>query len=195
MEVSDTEKNPYLCTMPKINDYSLKRQMLDDLMQAYKRVCAKGCWTQGEAYERMVMEPAPRYYVTSKHAFEVLSPMMRGDFSHVRQMVTHRKYMYLDLYDEVVRMVEQPTYIGKSLWFIMQFAVQRPAPRFYISPARAKILRCMIKKGAIDDTGRVVEALWPSYASNREKKREKQRKIAERKRQWMQEKMSDQTRS
>ena len=41
------------------NDYEITRQMHADLIKAYINV-SKHCWTQHEAYERMVKEPAPR---------------------------------------------------------------------------------------------------------------------------------------
>lgn len=160
--------------------------MQTDLMDAYKRVCGR-CWNQREAYERMVMEPAPRYYITPKQAFQVLSPMMRGDFTQVKQMLKLKREMYYSLYDEVVKMAEQTQFVNKSLWFIVQFAVTRPAPRFYITPMRAKNIRGMLKNNMIDSNGKVIDEKMPSYVIMREKRRRE----AERKRKWKQERMSE----
>ena len=175
-------------SMGKMN-YTITRQMQVDLIAAYKRVVERGCYSQTDAYERMVLEPAPRYYVSAKHAFQMLSPMMRGDFTRINQLSALKREMYYSLYREVLRMVDMPTYIGKPLWFVTQFAVQRPAPRFFISPKRAKILRNMIKSGVVDETGKVIDERWPNYVRSREKRR----RFAERKKKWMQEKMSGQT--
>lgn len=172
-----------------MEDYSIRKQLYVDLINAYKAVCGQ-CWTQQQAYERMVKQPAPRYYVTPKQAYQVIARMVKGDFEFVNMMLPLRRKMYYALYDEFVSLCENPMYYNKSVWFIIQHAVVRPAAEFYVSPERAKHIRCWIKSGVIDDEGKIVESRLPSYARTREY----QRKKRERKRKWMLEKMSGETR-
>jgi hypothetical protein len=166
-------------------NYDISRQMQIDLMEAYKRVCST-CWSQQEAYERMVREPAPRYYVTPKQACQVISPMLRGDFEMVNMMLPVRRAMYYSLFDEVVRLSEKRDFIGRGLMHIMREAVNRPAPRFFISPSRAKIIRGWLKGGLYDDEGRFRSECQKWYANMRERQ---QQRIEARKK-WMLEKMS-----
>lgn len=165
--------------------------MYKDLMDAYKKV-APLCWTQQEAYNRMVKQPAPRYYVTAKQAYQVIARMAKGDFERVNMMLPLRRRMYYTLFDEFVRLCEKPTFYGTSVWFIVQHAVERPAPEFFISPERAKHLRIWLKSGVIDDDGRVDERRLPSYVRTREYQRKKRIERKEWKK-WIAEKMSGET--
>ena len=90
-----------------MEDYSLRRQMYEDLMEAYKKV-APHCWTQQQAYERMVKQPAPRYYVTAKQAYQIIARMVKGDFERVNMMLPLRRRMYYTLFDEFVSLCEKP---------------------------------------------------------------------------------------
>lgn len=166
-------------------NYDISRQMQIDLIKAYNKV-SRTCWSQQEAYEKMVLEPAPRYYVTPKQACAVISPMISGNFDTVKSMYPLRRKMYYDLYKEVIRLSEKREFIGKSLSYIMKHAVAQPAPRFYIGPVRARIIRGFIKNDVFDEEGRVRDDRLPSYVNTRENKR---RRIEER-RKWMLEKMS-----
>ena len=166
-----------------MEDYSLRRQLYKDLIDAYKAV-APTCWSQQQAYERMVKQPAPRYYVTAKQAYQVIARMVKGDFEYVNMMLPLRRKMYYALYDEFVSLCEKPMFYGKSVWFIIQHAVARPAAEFYISPDRAKHLRSWLKSGVIDNEGKIDQSRLPSYARTREYQRLKRQKRKERK-QWM----------
>lgn len=118
----------------------------------------------------MVKQPAPRYYVTPKQAYQVISPMMKGDFERVDLMAPTRRNLYYSLFEQVIRLSETREFIGKSLFYIMQYAVIQPAPEFFLSPTRARIIRYWVKSGAIKD-GRVQEDKIPSYVTSREKRR------------------------
>jgi len=143
-------------------DFSITHQMHLDLVEAYKQV-AGACWTQRQAYERMVLQPAPRFYVTPKQAYQIIAPMVRGDFNSVNLMMPMRRKMYYELYGVVINMIEQKAFIGKSLWHIMQYAVLQPASRFYITPDRARIIRYWVKNGVFDDEGHIRAERLPSY--------------------------------
>lgn len=165
--------------------------MYEDLMEAYKKV-APHCWTQQQAYERMVKQPAPRYYVTAKQAYQIIARMVKGDFERVNMMLPLRRRMYYTLFDEFVSLCEKPMFYNKSVWFIIQHAVERPAPEFFISPERAKHLRSWLKSGIIDDEGKVDQSRLPSYVRTREYHRMKREQRKE-KQKWIAEKMSEET--
>lgn len=166
--------------------------MYHDLMEAYKQV-APHCWTQHEAYERMVKQPAPRYYITPKQAFLVIARMVKGDFERVNMMLPLRRKMYYSLFDEFVKLCEKPSFYGKSVSYICQFLVERPAPEFFIAPDRARHLRCWIKNGVIDEEGKVVESRLQSYVRTREFQRKKREERKEKMKKWIAEKMSEET--
>jgi hypothetical protein len=172
--------------MSKVN-YDISKQMQQDLIAAYKRVCGN-CWSQQQAYERMVNEPAPRYYVSAKQASQNIALMVRGDFSRIEMMMPLRREMYYSLFKVVQELSEKREFIGKSLSYIMKFAVVQPAPKFFISPIRGCIIRGFIKNGVFDENGKVIDAKLPSYVNTREKNRKRTKERKERKK-WMLEKM------
>jgi hypothetical protein len=179
--------------MSKVN-YDISKQMHQDLIAAYKRVCGE-CWSQHQAYERMVNEPAPRYYVTPRQASQNIAAMIRGDFRRIDLMMPLRREMYYSLFKVVQELSEKREFIGKSLSYIMKFAVMQPAPKFFISPVRASIIRGFIRNGVFDEDGKVRDEKLPSYVNTREnnRKRTKERKERKEKMKWMLEKMSEGT--
>ena len=176
--------------MSKVN-YDISKQMQHDLIAAYKRVCGN-CWSQHQAYVRMVNEPAPRYYVSPKQASQIISLMVRGDFSKVEMMLPMRREMYYSLFKVVQELSEKREFIGKSLSYIMKFAVVQPAPKFFISPIRGSIIRGFIKNGVFDENGKVIDEKLPSYVNTRENNRKRTKERKERKK-WTLEKMSEET--
>lgn len=153
--------------MARTSDYSLRKQFQDDLITAYKQVAGTS-WSQREAYERMVKQPAPRFYVTPKAAYRVLSLMFKGDFELVNDMLPLRRKMYYDLFEETKKISEQRMFVGKSLWYIVHHSVLRPAPEFYISWDRAKHIRIWMKKGRIRLDG---STDWSKYNERRRERR------------------------
>ena len=137
------------------NDYDITRQMQDDLIRAYNQV-APHCWLQEDAYKQAVKQPAPRYYVSPKQAAQVISPMVRGYFQKVDMMLPNRRRMYYSLFQKVVELSEKRSFIGKSLTYIMQYAVSSPAPEFFCSFEKLHEVRSFIKNGKLDEEGRVI---------------------------------------
>ena len=136
------------------NNYSISKQMYEDLIKAYIQV-APHSWTQKDAFEKTVKQPAPRFYVSPKQAAQIISPMLRGDFSKVDSMLPNRRRMYYCLYNRVVEMSEGWQFVNKSLSYIMQYAVVTPAPEFFISCTHMTKIRTFLKLGHIDEEGRV----------------------------------------
>ena len=161
-------------------DFHISRQLYADLIEAYKKVCGT-CWSQQEAYEKMVKQPAPRYYLSPKQAFQVISKMVKGDFEMVNLFYPRRRRMYYSLYDTTCKLMEKPTFCGKSLWYIMQYAVLEPAPEFFIGTQRARQVRRWLKSGVITPEGTIDDTKIKCFARTREAKR-KQKEERER---WM----------
>lgn len=140
------------------SNYTINRQQQEDLMKAYCRVSGSSYFQQ-EAFIRTTKEPAPRYYVSPKQAYQVLSKMMHGDFSGVDRMHDTRRRMYYSLYERTLQLAEQRAFLGKSLWAIVPYAVLSPAPEFFIGCESVRRIRRWIKKRIIDDTGRVCKPI------------------------------------
>ena len=139
-------------TMSKSN-YDISKQMQDDLIKAYCKAC-EGSWTMHDACTKAVNMPAPRFYVTPKQAYQVISPMVKGDFERVNLLNPLRRKMYKELFDVVMRLTEKREFIGKSLWHIMPFAVIQPASQFFISAHALYCIRQDIKTGRMGDNGK-----------------------------------------
>lgn len=125
--------------------FELVKMQREDLLKVYREVYTS-CHSQHEAWVKTIKHPAPRYYVSPKQAHEMLSPMLRGDYSRIDKLKPHIKRMYLAMFDELQRMSQRKEFIGKSLWFICQFLVTRPAPEFYITESNVRIIFNNCKK-------------------------------------------------
>ena len=154
------------------NDYDISKRFQDDLIKAYNSV-APHCWTQEEAYEKAVKQPAPRYYVSAKQAAQVIARMVKGDFERVDMMLPNRKRMYYSLFQKVIEMSEKRDFVGKSLTYIVNFAVSSPAPEFFVSVYSIRQVRQFLKRGYFDDDGKVVNyrSRVTSYIKLKEKRR------------------------
>lgn len=127
--------------------------MQDDLIKAYCKAC-NNAWTMQDACNKAVKMPAPRFYVSPKQAYAVVSRMMKGDFERVDLLMPLKRQMYYELFDVVVRLCEKREFIGKSLWYIMPFAVTQPASQFFIKGHSLYCIRQDMRKGRIDENGK-----------------------------------------
>jgi hypothetical protein len=133
----------------KRGPYKSSNQMRLDLMQAYRDVY-NDCWTQREAWEKTIHHPAPRVYVSPKQAYEVLRPMFfQGDMSCLETMKPSRQRLYKYLYDTVCELAQKPQFVGKSLHYIVKYAVAQPAPEFFVDWWLVQKVFIWAKKGLI----------------------------------------------
>jgi len=135
------------------SNYEISKQMQDDLINAYCKAC-DGAWTMNDACSKAVRMPAPRFYITPKQAYLVISPMVKGDFERVNLFNPLKRMMYYELFDVVMKLTEKREFIGKSLWYIMPFAVTQPASQFFISPHTLYCIRHEIKTGKMCENGK-----------------------------------------
>lgn len=157
-------------------DYDITKQMQDDLIAAYNKVSPTS-WSLQTAYARAVKQPAPRYYITAKQALQILSPMVRGDFRKVDNMLPNKRRMYYSLLEKVTELSEKRAFRGKSLYYILRYAVTSPAPEFFIGISSLYKMRRLMKMGLIDDEGRTapIESKIRAYEklkAKREKRKE-----------------------
>lgn len=132
--------------MPR-RGFDLTVAMRRDLFNAYRKVYTT-CHSQNEAWIKTALQPAPRFYVSPKMAYEKLRRMVRGDFSEVDAMGAGKRRMYYELFQRLDKLSQQKEFIGKSLWFITTFLVSQPAPEFYISIETVrKVINCGKKYG------------------------------------------------
>ena len=118
-----------------------REQMKDDLMKVFREISAGyTCRYQTEAYEQTVKHPAPRYYIDARRAHRVISPMRRGDYTELHKLSALKQQMYLDLFDTVQKLYQRSAYWGKSLYYVLQFAILEPAPRFYIGADMMRLI-------------------------------------------------------
>lgn len=124
--------------MSKTNE--INAQLRRDLMDAIRSCSDGSAWFVSQIWKKAVKMPAPRYYVTAKQAYQVLLPMVEGNLTNYRKMSPRRQRLYKSLYDKVMEMADKPQYQGKSLWFMIPFAVGSPAPEFFVSEKWARLI-------------------------------------------------------
>ena len=153
--------------MTKTN-YDISVQFRRDMMEAYKKVGARGM-TAAQAYALTCKQPAPRYYVTRKQAYQVIAKMLKGDFSEGKKMRDNRRKLYASLFDTTIRLMKKRGFAKKKLYYIMQYAVLEPAPEFFCNwRTFQKIFQCVqngrfIKSPKWYDDEGVVKDFEPQY--------------------------------
>ena len=98
--------------MSKTNE--VNAQLRHDLMEAIKACSDGSAWFVHQIWKKAVRMP------------EKMSP--------------RRQRLYRSLYDRVMEMAGKPQYQGKSLWFLIPFAVGSPAPEFFVSEKWARLI-------------------------------------------------------
>lgn len=120
--------------MPIKNDQDLQ-EMKDDLMKVYKEV-APFCKSQNEAWKRTVLHPAPRYYLSEPHAIRVIKSIINGETDKIDKMPSTVKRRCYSLYNEVLRLSENPKYTNKPIVYLVRLALYNPAPEFFLTTER-----------------------------------------------------------
>lgn len=121
--------------MPKTT--AVHEEMKRDLMKVYREVVKNYEFKHNEdAFDLVVRHPAPRFYVCSRRALQHLSPLTRGDRSGLEKLSPLKREMYEALFATVMRLWQEEKYWGQTLNYVLRFAVQEPAPRFYIGKDR-----------------------------------------------------------
>ena len=117
--------------------------------------------SQEQAFRRTVEQPAPRFYVTRKQAYQVVMKMLAGDFSEVDKMNRNRKRMYYVLFDRTMDAIQKRGYKDKSLYYIMQYVVIQPAPEFFLSWRTLEKIFKFMDDGRFENTPKWTD--WKKY--------------------------------
>jgi hypothetical protein len=114
-----------------------------DLMLAYDAYKATHKQIDVHAlYADLVVQPAPRFYVSETRARVVVSRMMKGD--KLQGMRPLKRAMFEEIHRRVKVLAKEHPKADLSL--LCAEVVTQPAPQFYLSPASAKILICQARK-------------------------------------------------
>lgn len=114
-----------------------REEMKNDLMKVFREIASSyECKTNWEAWEMAVRHPAPRFYCDVRRAHQYISPMLRGDRSQLQRLSPLKREMYEALFEVVMRLWQKEKFWGKSLNYVLRYAVMEPAPRFYIKKIR-----------------------------------------------------------
>ena len=109
-----------------------------DLMHNYRQVVREGVATMNEAFQKTIMRPARRFYVSGDRAYHVLLRMRKMGMKALEGMTDEHRMMFCDLHAVVQRMRRSPIYRDSSLYSIIDLAVGKEAPRFYITVETVK---------------------------------------------------------
>lgn len=137
----------------------LKIAMREALLSVYKEVVSGGVADQRTAYMLTVRHKSPRYWLDWQHVYYMMLHLMRGERCALEGLrgVTRRKYEALER--EVMDMLGDAEWQGKSLRQVCQAAVLREAPEFFITWGAFKWIHRNIKRYGIDyEHNDVVEA-------------------------------------
>ncbi len=105
------------------------------LYQAYLRALErKDITSHEEAVRAAVKSPTERFWVSPFQAYRDVLERERGHSEFKRDT---RCRMMDQIYGHYLEMRRMPSFRGSSTFFIVQFAVMRRAPEFYISYHRA----------------------------------------------------------
>ena len=159
-------------------NFTIIEQMRKDLMTVYRQVYPT-CMEQWDAWVRTVESPAPRYYVSAKQACQIVGPMCKGDYTLFNKLSPLRQKMYQSIYDKVMKFSESWQFQGKSVWSIMPFVVNSPAPQFFVLPQTMKKVFERKRMKRFTEDGRMIYT--ESYLRAIEKQREKRRLAKEQK--------------
>lgn len=140
-----------------LETYSIGIDMREDLLNCYREV-APDCIYQATAWKRTIMHPAKSFYITGKQAYQRINMYLKGKteaFDNIRPL---RRQLFYDLLKVVQEMVNDERYKDMSLRQICFTAVNKPAPRFYISSAQmGRIFSWMVRHKCYDRYGRNIQ--------------------------------------
>lgn len=104
------------------------------MLRIYREL-AGDCWTQKQAYEKVVRHRASSFYILPHTAYNALRKVFKGMQSDVRCHTENDRRKYRDIYARIVERSAEPEYAGMSLRELCEVVVREPAPEFYLNPS------------------------------------------------------------
>lgn len=118
-------------------------QRNSELEAAFRRIAAmRHVTTTDEIFRRVAASPASRFWVSEQRAAEVIGRMLKGD--RLDTMRPKRREMFLKILELVLeyRRAHPVATISSAAWY----AVNSPAPEFYITPESARVIFCRSRR-------------------------------------------------
>lgn len=107
-----------------------------ELYEAYKRCLRdKNVHSHQAAVRRAIKSPTSRFWISNYQAYRGVLQLIRN--RDVTQTRSVRRRMLERIYAIFCNLQEQPAFRNESVYFTVSFAVQQPAPEFYLSYSRA----------------------------------------------------------
>ncbi len=117
---------------------------MDDLMRAYDNYIETcGYIRMPDVYGSIVNMPSRRFWVSEIRAALVVAAIMRGE-NCLDSMLPMKREMYEEIYRRVLAL--RAEYPEESTSELCAMVVERPAPKFYLTPGSAKIMVCKARK-------------------------------------------------
>ena len=113
-------------------DEDLYERKIEEMISVYRKV-APECWTQKQAFERVVNHPASGFFILPQTACNVVRNMYWGRSDHIRRRSGNQARMYEEIYRRIMEKSQKPEYSGMSLMGLCTIVVDEPAPEFYMS--------------------------------------------------------------
>ena len=118
------------------NNVDFIRARDEELYSAYKECLRKKeVRSHQKAIEMAIKSPTSRFWISIFWTYKEILRLKRGKpIMHIR---SDRKRMVEKIYDIYQSLEQRPEFRRSSPFFIVSFAIQQPAPEFYISYSRA----------------------------------------------------------
>lgn len=125
-----------------VMEYAFERML--DLMRAYDEYIGSCNFVEvDDVYRNIVNMPSKRFWVSGVRASIVVSALLRGE-DVMNKMHPSKREMYTEIYRRVlVLRVDRPQ---NSVLELCEVVIDSPAPKFYMSPARARVLVSKVRK-------------------------------------------------
>ena len=114
-------------------DDLLYQEKCNEMMEVYKKVAVE-CFTQKQAYDRVVNHKASRFFIQPHTAYNRLRAVFKGKTQNIEVTKECEQRMYEELYKRVVELSLMPQHYGASLMQLCEIAVMQEAPEFYMKP-------------------------------------------------------------
>lgn len=107
-----------------------------ELYEAYKRCLRdKAVHSHQAAVRKAIKSPTSRFWISSYQAYRGVLQLLRGRDAMQARSVRCR--MLEQVYAVFCELQQRPEFRRQSVYFTVSFAVQMPAPEFYLSYSRA----------------------------------------------------------
>ena len=125
-----------------VPDYSEER--VEDLMKTYTHILEtyEGKINPLQLFERLANSPAQRFWVSPERAAIILARMEKGD--DLSRMGNTRREMFQEIYRRAQEL--RVKYPNMSIRQLAVNVIMQPAPKFYLTPASARVIVCKVRK-------------------------------------------------